>query len=69
MATETITVTCGICRTAQPPIVVPKAAYMAWKGGAYVQDAFPTLSVDERELLISRTCPVCWDDMFAEEEA
>ena len=34
--------------------------------GAYAQDAFPYLSVDEREMLISGICPKCWDDMFAE---
>jgi hypothetical protein len=35
-----------------------------WKLGKYIQDAMPYLSADERELLISRTCGVCWDEMF-----
>ena len=31
----------------------------------YVQDIFPYLNAEERELLISRTCPKCWEKMFA----
>lgn len=34
----------------------------------YVQDAFPTWTADERELLISGTHPACWDAMFGPEE-
>ena len=29
-----------------------------------VQDIFPYLSADARELLISHTCKECWDKMF-----
>jgi hypothetical protein len=35
-----------------------------WQDGLSVQNAFPYLSADERELFISRTCGVCWDAMF-----
>ena len=35
-----------------------------WYSGKYIQDAMPYLSADERELLISQTCGVCWDEMF-----
>jgi hypothetical protein len=35
-----------------------------WEMGEYIQDAMPYLSADERELLISRTCGSCWDEMF-----
>ena len=31
----------------------------------HIQDIFPYLNADERELLISNTCAKCWDDMFA----
>lgn len=31
------------------------------------QRAFPHLSVDDRELLISGTCGTCFDEMFKEE--
>ena len=36
--------------------------------GTLIQDAFPYLSADERELLISRTCPVCWNGIFSDED-
>ena len=29
-----------------------------------IQDIFPELDSDDRELLISGTCPVCWDELF-----
>lgn len=39
----------------------------AWKNGKHAQDAFPYLNAGDRELLISRTCPKCWAEMFGEE--
>jgi hypothetical protein len=30
----------------------------------FMQDIFPDLSIDQRELMISGTCKSCWDDMF-----
>ena len=32
----------------------------------HIQDIFPELSADDRELLISYTCPECWDKMFSD---
>ena len=34
----------------------------------HIQDIFPELSPDMRELLISGMYPECWDDMFGESE-
>ena len=34
--------------------------YAQWKNGTLAQDAFPYLSTDEREILISGVCPICW---------
>jgi hypothetical protein len=39
-----------------------------WHQGANVQDAFPYLSADQREMLIGNTCPVCWDKLMGPEE-
>ena len=39
-----------------------------YKEGVFVQDAFPYLSADSREMFISRICPVCQDKMFGEDE-
>ena len=42
--------------------------FKAWLGGALVQSAFPYLSSDDRELLVSGICGACFDQMFSEEE-
>ncbi len=34
----------------------------------FMQDIFPHLSVDQRELMISGTCKSCWDEMFPPDE-
>jgi hypothetical protein len=40
----------------------------AYKGGALMQNAFPFLSPDEREFLISGTTPEEWATMFGGED-
>lgn len=42
--------------------------YLDWQDGELVQDAFPYLSANEREMLISDICPTCWDKMFGVED-
>jgi hypothetical protein len=34
----------------------------------YVQDIFPYLDAGQREMLISNTCPKCWDDLYGQFE-
>ena len=41
--------------------------FALWKNGELIQNALPELSAEERELLISRTCGDCWDEMFPED--
>lgn len=43
-------------------------AFRRWQGGEFVQNAFPTMSVDKREQLVSGMCGGCWDALFAEED-
>lgn len=40
------------------------AAFDAWNKGELIQRAFPTLSEDDRELLISGACGPCFDKLF-----
>ena len=61
---DTVCPFCGRSHT----ILVRGEDYFAWQGGKCAQDAFPYLSADEREMLISGICPQCWDNMFGEEE-
>ena len=39
---------------------------VAWQNGELIQDVLSYLSDDERELLISKTCGKCFDEMFEE---
>lgn len=57
---------CMVCGQASE-VSVPVDGYSRWQAGAYVQDAFPAMNADEREMLISGTHPVCWDLLFADE--
>ena len=49
-------------------ITVATSDFIAWQGGMLIQNAFPYLSDNERESLISGICPSCWDKMFPPEE-
>lgn len=39
-----------------------------YRAGEHVQHIFPHWSPEDRERLISGTCPSCWEDMWAEED-
>lgn len=39
----------------------------AWYNGAYIQNAMPELSVDQREFLISGISPEGWKEYFGED--
>lgn len=49
-------------------IEVNEIDYLDWQDGEHAQNAFPYLSANEREMLISGICPDCWDKMFGQEE-
>ena len=59
--------TCPMCKT-ERKVEVNFADYAKWVDGATVQSAFPYLSADDREALISGICPTCWDKMFPEDD-
>ena len=48
---------------------VETAQFLRWITGEHVQVAFPQLSADQRELLISSTCGECYDKMCDRIEA
>lgn len=62
-----IVTTCPFCGETHE-IGVNEFDYWDWQDGALVQNAFPYLSADEREMLISGICPKCWAKTFGEEE-
>lgn len=50
-------------------VTVPRHGYLRWRNGTLAQDAFPTVSLNDREFLISGTSPRGWEEMFGGEEA
>ena len=49
-------------------IEVPKSNFDLWKSGTLIQRAFPEMSVDDREMLITGIHPDCWTEMFGEDD-
>ena len=58
---------CPFCGRHQE-VIVNEIDYALYQAGVRVQDAFPYLSADEREIIISGICPKCWDELFKSEE-
>ncbi len=58
---------CPICGKAHD-IEVNEIDYLDWADGMLVQDAFPYLTANEREMFISGICPDCWARMFGGDE-
>lgn len=48
-------------------IHVPLAGFEAWQNGELVQNAFPELTAENREFLISGMCRDCQEKIFGEE--
>jgi hypothetical protein len=53
---------CGYKET----IGVTHGQYFQWAYGEMIQNAFPELTPDQRELILTGTCGKCFDEMFGE---
>lgn len=42
--------------------------FAAWQSGMFVQDVWPEMTPDERELLLTGIHANCWDEMFRDAE-
>ena len=62
----TVITRCPFCGRANE-VEVNDDDYWDWQDGALVQNAFPYLSAEEREMLISGICPTCWPNTFGED--
>lgn len=60
--------TCAYCnkKYSMPVFKIDLEEYN--KGEKLVQECFPYLSSEYRELLISGMCPECWDKLYEENE-
>ena len=65
--TTVVATTCRMCDIAHE-LTVPCEGLEAWKSGKLIQEALPELSADQRELLISGTCPKCGDERVSPDE-
>lgn len=58
---------CPICGV-ENRVELKSSQYDAWQAGAYIQNAAPNLTPEQREILISGICPKCWDKMWGSNE-
>ena len=59
----------GTCRDGTPfRLEITRDQIFRWMNGAYVQDVFPELTADQREILITGMSPKQFEELFGEEE-
>ena len=58
-----IKIICDICHI-EYELTVTEESVDNYRKGMLIQDAFPYLTPDERELLISGICGKCFDNLF-----
>jgi hypothetical protein len=58
---------CMLCGNGNEPMQLDVDKLHRWQNGELIQNVFPELSVDEREILITGTHPECWDRKFGDE--
>ena len=61
------TKTCTVCGEYEV-WSLDRQAVTRWQEGELIQNAFPDMSMADREILISGTHPACWSKLFPEEE-
>ncbi len=47
---------------------ITKEEFLNWDGHNYIQEQFPQIASELREMLISGICPECWNKIFPPEE-
>lgn len=61
----------GVNNTLEIPLApeVYLNCFMQWQSGSLIQEAFPMLSPDYREFIMTGITPEMWDAMFTDGEA
>ena len=65
--TVTFSIECPICGK-EHFVTVGEEGFRKWQNGEMAQDAFPYLSLSEREQIISNICPECQVKIFKDDE-
>ena len=58
---------CKLCG-AQFTIEADEERFARLDASKHIQDVFPELDIDSREIMISGVCGKCFDEMFADED-
>ncbi len=67
MASVLIIKPCPFCKNEYQKMF-PADGYRRYQAGEKVQNCFPHMSTDDREFLITGTCPTCWGLTFGGED-
>ena len=59
------TKTCKVCGNYEL-WSLDRGAVERWQAGELIQNAFPDMSINDREIMISGTHPECWNKLFGE---
>ena len=62
-----VTPQCVVCHQ-HGHMLLDETKLNRWKAGEFVQDVWPDMSADDREMLISGTHPACWTELFGGED-
>ena len=60
----------GMCPITHKPwtLAVPVEGYERWQAGEKIQHALPTLTADQREMLITGITQEGWEQLFGSED-
>lgn len=58
---------CPYCRC-HNLVTVLVSEFENWENGELIQKAFPELSADDRELLLTGICSKCWNEIFGDDD-
>lgn len=59
---------CQHCKIPHTVVVPIKELLEYQRGEKLLQDAMPSVSVDDREFIKSGICPTCWEELFRDDD-
>lgn len=57
---------CPTCNKQNDSIEITQEQWDRYTAGAHIQDAFPELTDDQRETVMTGTCVPCWDALWGD---